>query len=55
VEGAVTLATRQRHDVVHGGHLLAALVGSGDGPVAGLLTRYGATEAVLKAGPERWP
>ena len=54
VEGAVTVATRRRDDVVHGGHLLAALVGRGDGPVAGLLTRYGANEAALKAGPERW-
>jgi len=54
VEAAVTLATGRRHDVVHGLHLLAALVRDGDGPAAGFLARYGASEAALHVALDTW-
>ena len=41
VDAAVALATARRQDVVHGLHLLAALVSDARGSVAALLARYG--------------
>lgn len=54
VAAAVALATERRHDVVHGLHLLAALLEDARGPAARLLAGYrvdrrAVLEALLKA------
>jgi hypothetical protein len=52
VDAAVALATARRQDVVHGLHLLAALVSDERGPAATLLARYGVDAgAVAEALP----
>lgn len=48
VDAAVALATERRQDVVHGVHLLAALVQDEGGPVVRLLARYGVDDGALR-------
>jgi hypothetical protein len=51
MEAATALATERRSDIVHGFHLLHALTGASEGPVAELLARYGSSAATVNA---RW-
>jgi hypothetical protein len=53
VDAAVALATERRQDMVHGVHLLAALLRDALGPVAPLLARYGVDQSAVREALQR--
>ena len=54
IEAAVSVAMERRSDIVHGIHLLLALVRDGDEPVPDLLARYGVDAEALSAALTKW-